>query len=149
MTRCGMLLVRGLATLGMLATPSAHASEPTYPVCPDGRYVLIGHPVRLGKHAAPISELTIVGGTIAIGSCTDAVSLRGTRYGTLVRARVNSCQGVKGALRIAARIMPTCEALVGTIKRKHHADSLLVARRGHLPGCGDGVLDKDGGEECE
>jgi hypothetical protein len=92
--------------------------------------------------------VVLEGGTLAIGGACPAVAAttKGSAKRTRVKARWAGCAGVAGPLRLTAKIVGGCGTMKGKLKRRGAKAERFVALRSV---CGDGVLDRAAGEQCE
>lgn len=96
--------------LMLLALPAAAAP------CPDGRFPLVGV-APIGSTGAD-EAVVLADGTVAIsGICPPvAAHVTGRKRATTIRARWKTCPGVRGRVKLKARMAaPACDVLRGTI----------------------------------
>src|SRR5262245_58065887 len=108
------------------------------------RFLIPDSPLLLG----PLGEAGVIvleGPRMSIATCAPVrITKAGGRH---LRAVWRTCTGIAGGVRLRATVAPDCKTLVGTIvARKANVRERFSAR---LSYCGDGVLDPDGGEQCE
>ncbi len=97
---------------------------------------------------AIVVEPTVVRMLGPDGGCEPtAVKRKPRRGGIDVRARWRSCAGIPGRVRLRARIDRACQVMTGVIvARKAKIQKPFRAERSW---CGDGLVDEEGGEQCE
>jgi hypothetical protein len=121
--------------------------RPSPPPCDPARYLLPA-PLLTGQ-AAPAGDAVQAGAAaIAIDGLCDAIApkiFRGTRQGTRVRAQWPACPGLRGRVTFAGTIVNGCSTLKGTFKARRFRRRLTGTRSG----CGDGRVDRGGGERCD
>jgi glucose/arabinose dehydrogenase len=130
---------------GVLLAPHVSAAG-TKPVpCEPGRYLDFSNLQLIDVDAYAIE----IGDTIAIPSGCPAVPLRRrvTRRGTKINVVLRDCSDPTGPVRLKARIDPTCLAMEGVWRSKK--DRLRVEFTAMRSVCGDGIVDEEGGEQCE
>lgn len=121
------------------------------PVCPGGRFVVHERPLLLDPTVV-VDGLTVQSEarllSVRSGCPVTRARLKGTKKGfTRVRARWASCNGLRGKVRIKARIDKTCRTITGKIRApRSKFKRKFVAT---LPACGDGIYDAEGGEQCD
>ena len=104
--------------------------------CRGAQYAIA--PVQVGDAETATVE---IGTRVGLGTAcplVDAAAIKTSRRGvTTVRGRWAACPGVRGRVRLRARVVDDCTRVVGTIRAKG------VRRRveGVLADCGDGILD--------
>src|SRR5262249_34535169 len=150
-----VLLLAFLVTLaGSTVEPAAREAQarrrqPKPPPCPGGGYGVGGAPLATDS-SVTLDSVTVdaASATIASGCAHTTAKLRGGRKGTKVRAVWSSCAGLRGRVRLKARIDPNCMTISGVLRAKkfkrRFIGSILQQGRGF---CGDGVLDD--GEVCD
>ena len=109
-----------------------------------------GHSLLSGAASPRIEALTLTASrTLAIASGCPAVSakLKGTKHGIRVVAKwpAGACAGLKGRIQLRARIDAKCQTMHGRL----HAKKLQRPFIAQLSRCGDGILDRDGDEQCD
>lgn len=121
----------------------ARAKPPTS--CPPGRF-LVDSLLPL----ASTEPVVISGKSISIGTACPPVTakLKGTKRGQVkVTVVWAACAGVAGKASLNAVLQADCNSLSGTfVARKAKIRKTFTARRSS---CGDGVVDRDGNEECD
>ena len=140
-------LVVLVAVALLVAGSSAQARKKKVlpPRCSDDRYVVSGAPIGIGG-AAPIQFVGIAGNSLTWGACAGGLKLKATKTGTKLTAKVGTCPGVSGPLKVTGLIDPTCGSMAATVKGKKR---LHVTFSAALSSCGDGVVDPVKGEACE
>lgn len=138
-----LLLVAAL--LGTVAVVSAHRAKPA--PCPDARWVVGAGAERLGDGSGAPVILALTDGAIALdGGCAPTVQhVRVGRKGTRLRLRIGACAGLS-AVRVQARLAPTCDAIVGTVRARRTKPIAFAATPSR---CADGVVDAGAGEQCD
>jgi hypothetical protein len=134
------------ALLVLCAVPEAVAKKRFRP-CPDARYLLPDQPSLVTGARGPDAGAVIVQGRqVAIeGGCTlVAAKVTPTRRGTRLDGRWRNC-GRLQRVRLIALVDPSCEVISGTLR----ARKVRKAFTGRRSECGDGLIDRRGGEECE
>src|SRR5207249_10796237 len=66
---------------------------------------------------------------------------------TKVNAAWRSCGGLRGKACRKASVDPTCKTMTGTLRARREKWERSFSAK--LSECGDGIVDIDGGEECE
>ena len=138
-----------LLTLMAAVTPAA-AKKPLPAQCPDGRFLVQGTPLIAGV-GTPTIEAVTFGPSVAISTGCTAMPAKvtRTRKGTVVKVAWPSCTGLPAKAKLSATILaPDCDTMKGALtapktKPKKHPLTALRSR------CGDGVVDADGGEQCD
>jgi len=139
-----------LAALALIpAAGRAHGAtahrRPQAERCSTGRFLVQAQPLIAGSQT-PAPDVIVLGTReLALGSgCPPAPRhLVETRKRTTLHASWAGCQGLKGKVRLTARIDASCETMVGTLRaRRFKRRFTAKAAR-----CGDGVVEV--GEECE
>jgi parallel beta-helix repeat protein len=132
-----------LSPFAGLALPKQAKPE----ACPDQRYLVQGSPVMTGD-ASPES-IVISHRRISLGSACPVthVRLRATKRGTRVKATWPSCKGVRGRTRLTATIGQTCETMSGTFESIRSRAKANFSANHSI--CGDGVVDRGAGEQCD
>jgi cysteine-rich repeat protein len=118
-------------------------------LCPPGRFLVVGEPLVTGAVATPaVDAIVIAPQGLSIDSGCGAVVFRQrtTKKGTRLRARWPFCQTGNGKVRLRALLAPSCDAMNGTFRMRHTPARPFHAVRTR---CGDGIVDRDGGEECD
>ena len=114
--------------------------------CPGGRFLSSG---SLLDPAASNEAVVIDGSQISIGSACARVAgkVKPAKGKVKVKAAWAACRGVPGKVRLVAAVFPECRAMSGTVQaRKAKIRKSFSASRSM---CGDGLLDRDAGEQCE
>lgn len=116
--------------------------------CPDGLFVATGTAFVPRDAAADSGEIDLANSQVAMGSACAPVPahLHATRRATIVTAKWPTCTGVRGRVKLKARIDSTCTTMTGTVKGRHFKRS-FVAHRQVASLCGNGVVDI--GETCD
>jgi cysteine-rich repeat protein len=125
------------------------AAPKRFPVCPPGRYVVnaASQPLIFGDLATKTDAVEVGGTTISIPSCGTARSKpRGTRGGTRLSARWKRCDTLRN-VSFTGTIDTACKTLQGVFKAKRQRAQRFPARLS--AGCGDGLVDRGLGEDCE
>jgi hypothetical protein len=129
---------------GIAQGATAHRRRPA-PRCSSGRFIVQAEPLIAGAQT-PAPDVIVLGAReLAIGSGCPAAPRRlvQSRKRTTLHATWASCQGLKGKVRLTARVDDTCETMTGTLRaRRFKRTFTATAAR-----CGDGVI--EAGEECE
>jgi hypothetical protein len=118
--------------------------------CPGGRYLLKDKFLVSGPENPAIDAVTMSGKEVSTASGCDAVgaTVKATKKGTVVRAKFSSCRNVTGRALLKAKLSLDCTTMTGLFTaRKSHIIKLPFSA--NLSRCGDGVVDLDGGEECD
>jgi cysteine-rich repeat protein len=145
---------RGLVVLAasvalVLAFAGIGRSKKTAPKpCPGGRYIVSGSALVTGDTSGP-NEPVVIGPQVSIGNACNPVhaKLKATKKGTTVTATWPSCQGLKGKVKLTAKLDPTCTSLTGKLTaKKSRLNESVVAQ---LSRCGDGIFDAGNGEQCD
>jgi Subtilase family len=148
----------GLRTLFLAATVVMLAADPSAArkaklkllPCTGSRFLLPAEaPLITGAAAVALDAVVLdEAGRISIASGCPAVraKLKPGRKRTLVRARwkKGACAGLRGKARLVGKLDATCTTLTGTLRAKKYRKRFTA----RLSTCGDGVLDRDGGERC-
>jgi RHS repeat-associated protein len=135
-----------LAVFGALAT---RAARPRPEPCPGGRFLLDPAAPPLVPGAVGPEVLVLeADGAVSITSGCELVTavVKAKRKATKVRATFPTCGSLANAKLRVKIVAPTCTALSGTLKVKREKVRKFTGR---LVPCGDGVVEPDGGEECE
>ncbi len=122
------------------------------PTCSPGRFLLDGGAPLLPSGVMPTPEAVTLAGSGAVSvasgcSPTRKVKLRRMGKKTALRARwpKGACAGASRAVRLVATIDPTCASMRGKLT----GSKLRRTFRATRSACGDGILDRDGLENCE
>jgi hypothetical protein len=119
------------------------------PPCPGGRFLVQGDALVAGDTAVSPEPVMLGGTQVSIGDvCSPTTaSVKASKQGTKVKARWAGCTGLTGKVKLKATIGSDCSVMNGTLKApKAKLTIPFVAQRSK---CGDGVLDKAGGEQCD
>ena len=119
------------------------------PACLGGRFLVEGPPlIRATPNGEP-DAVVIDGISVSLMSGCGATSgrIRVAKTGTKVNAVWPSCGGLRGKARLKARIDRTCKTMTGTLRARREKWKRSFSAK--LSECGDGIVDIDGGEECE
>jgi glucose/arabinose dehydrogenase len=141
----GFLRALSIAVVVALLAPRASLARTRPDPCAPGRYLDFLNLQLIDVDAYVIE----IGDTIAIPNGCPAVPLRQrvTRRGTKVNVVLRDCSGLTGPVRLKARIDPTCLTMRGVWRsRKDHLRIEFTANRSV---CGDGLVDEEGGEQCD
>src|SRR5437899_10989156 len=144
--KASMVLGVALAT-GLLG--SFRVVAEAAPACLGGRFLVEGPPlIRATPNGEP-DAVVIDGISVSLMSGCGATSgrIRVAKTGTKVNAAWPSCGGLRGKARLKARIDPTCKTMTGTLRARRERWKRSFSAK--LSECGDGIVDIDGGEECE
>lgn len=130
----------------VIAATASGDRKPQRVTCPGGRF-LAGGPLLDG---AAGNEPVVIDGTLfSIGAVCPPVGgkLKPAPGKVKVKAAWKACAGLAGKVRLVGALAPDCVVLSGTVKaRKASINKSFAARRST---CGDGVLDRDAGEQCD
>lgn len=151
MSRTPLLLALLLLLPFAAADEAAPAKRTPRPVCQGGRFVLpTGTPPLLPGGATP--EVIVLDDTgsrpavsLASGCAPTAATLKATKRGTTLAATWKRCGTLRKA-RLAGRFDAQCATLSATFKARKEKRRRIAATRS---ACGDGILDSNGGEQCE
>src|SRR5438876_332613 len=144
--KASMVLGVALAT-GLLG--SFRVVAEAAPACLGGRFLVEGPPlIRATPNGEP-DVVVIDGISVSLMSGCGATSgrIRVAKTGTKVNAVWPSCGGLRGKARLKARIVPTCKTMTGTLRARREKWKRSFSAK--LSDWGDGIVDIDGGEECE
>src|SRR5438067_2862242 len=144
--KASMVLAVGLAT-GLLG--SFRVVAEAAPACRGGRFLVRGPPLISATLTGEPDAVVIDGLSVSLMSGCGATSarIRVAKRGTKVNAVWASCGGLRGTARLEARIDPTCKTMTGTLRARREKWKRSFSAK--LLECGDGIVDIDGGEECE
>src|SRR5436309_4480769 len=144
--KASMVLAVALAT-GLLG--SFRVVAEAAPACLGSRFLVEGPPLISATPDGEPDAVVIDGISISLTSGCGSTSGKMTlaRTGTKVNAVWPSCDGLRGKVRLRARIDPTCKTMPGTLRARR--GKLKISLSAKLSECGDGIVDIDGGEECE
>jgi hypothetical protein len=120
------------------------------PVCPGGHFVPAA-PLLPGSATGGDDVLSLDATTgLAIGSlCGPAhVTVKGTRRGTTLKSTLHPCGSLTRA-RVTGLVAPDCVHLDGKLTAPHRRPRAQKFTARRPTSCGDGVVDSEGGEECE
>ncbi len=136
-------LVLGSVTLwGGAAVSRKPAATP----CPDARYLL---PAPLvADDGIALSAVAAGSASVAVADACEPVppkAFKATRKGTRVKAVWPGCAGLGGKVVFRGLVTGACETLQGRLKARRFRQRFTAARSA----CGDGVVDRDAGEECD
>jgi len=123
----------------------ADAAKPA--LCPDGRFMVQNGAVLVSGAAVP-NVLVVSGGTLAIASACDAAPgrVKAARKGTRLVGRWKPCGEIARVTLKGMIAAPDCTTMTGVVKAKKTPKVRFTAVRS---GCGDGIVDAGGGEQCE
>jgi len=142
-------MIRLLVLVPTLLAVSAISVVAKVTPCPGGRYLLdVGDAGLIFGDQTPTTDALTVGTTtLSTPTCGSThAKVKGTKKGTIVHAKWKTCSGLKKVAAVAT-IADSCATMRGTIKAKKVAARAFTARLS--TGCGDGLLDKGLGEQCE
>src|SRR5438876_40075 len=144
--KASMVLAAALAT-GLLG--SFRVVAEAAPACRGGRFLVEGPPLIGATPNGEPDAVVIDGIRVSLTSGCGATSgrIRVAKRGTKVNAVWPSCGGLRGKARLKARIDPTCKTMTGTLRARREKWKRSFSAK--LSECGDGIVDIDGGEECE
>ena len=144
--KASMVLAAALAT-GLLG--SFRVVAEAAPACRGGRFLVEGPPLISATLNGEPDAVVIDGISVSLMSGCGATSgrIRVAKRGTKVNAVWPSCGGLRGKARLKARIDPTCKTMTGTLRARRERWKRSFSAE--LSECGDGIVDIDGGEECE
>src|SRR2546425_6782993 len=144
--KASVVLAVALAT-GLLG--SFRVVAEAAPACRGGRFLVEGPPLISATLNGEPGAVVIAGISVSLMSGCGATSarIRVAKTGTKVNAVWLSCGGLRGKARLKARIDPTCKTMTGTLRARREKWKRSFSAK--LSECGDGIVDIDGGEECE
>src|SRR6266516_3712455 len=144
--KASMVLAAALAT-GLLG--SFRVVAEAAPACRGGRFLVEGPPLIGATPNGEPDAVVIDGIRVSVTSGCGATSGRigVAKRRTKVNAVWPSCGGLRGKARLKARIDPTCKTMTGTLRARREKWKRSFSAK--LSECGDGIVDIDGGEECE
>src|SRR5437773_3992887 len=144
--KASMVLAAALAT-GLLG--SFRVVAEAAPACRGGRFLVEGPPLIGATPNGEPDAVVIDGIRVSLTSGCGATSgrIRVAKRRTKVNAVWPSCGGLRGKARLKARIDPTCKTMTGTLRARREKWKRSFSAK--LSECGDGIVDIDGGEECE
>src|SRR5438067_2076057 len=144
--KASMVLAVGLAT-GLLG--SFRVVAEAAPACRGGRFLVEGPPLISATLNGEPDAVVIDGISVSLMSGCGATSarIRVAKRGTKVNAVWPSCGGLRGKARLKARIDRTCKTMTGTLRARRERWKRSFSAE--LSECGDGIVDIDGGEECD
>ena len=124
-----MVLAVALAT-GLLG--SFRVVAEAAPACLGGRFLVEGPPLISATPDGEPDAVVIDGISISLTSGCGSTSGKMTlaRTGTKVNAVWPSCDGLRGKVRLRARIDPTCRTMTGTLRARRGKLKISLA----LPG---------------
>src|SRR5882724_12486118 len=119
------------------------------PACRGGRFLVEGPPLISATPNGEPDAVVIDGISVSLMSGCGATSgrIRVVKKGTKVNAVWPSCGGLRGKARLKARIDRTCKTMTGTLRARREKWKRSFSAT--LSDCGDGIIDIDGGEECD
>jgi hypothetical protein len=105
-----------LMLCGWCSSTIAQETSPPAP-CLDGVFVVEGAPLLPDPSAEGADAVILRSGTVAIASgCPPvAAEIQQTMFGTLLYAEWRACGGVARAVRLRARVEPTCHKMEGVV----------------------------------
>src|SRR5205809_794937 len=144
--KASIVLAAALAT-GLLG--SFRVVAEAAPACRGGRFLVEGPPLIGATPNGEPDAVVIDGISVSLMSGCGATSarIRVAQRGTKVNAVWPSCGGLKGKARLKARIDRTCKTMTGTLRARR--EKWKRSFSAELSECGDGIVDIDGGEECD
>src|SRR5437773_316169 len=144
--KASMVLAVALAT-GLLG--SFRVVAEAAPACRGGRFLVEGPPLISATLNGEPDAVVIDGISVSLMSGCGATSarIRVAKRGTKVNAVWPSCGGLRGKARLKARIDRTCKTMTGTLRARR--EKWKRSFSAELSECGDGIVDIDGGEECD
>src|SRR5213080_2551532 len=144
--KASMVLAVALAT-GLLGSFLVVADAA--PACRGGRFLVEGPPLIGATPNGEPDAVVIDGISVSLMSGCGATSarIRVAKRGTKVNAVWPSCGGLRGKARLKARIDRTCKTMTGTLRARRERWKRSFSAE--LSECGDGIVDIDGGEECD
>src|SRR5437667_171515 len=144
--KASMVLGVALAT-GLLG--SFRVVAEAAPACLGGRFLVEGPPLISATPNGEPDAVVIDGISISLISGRRATSGRITvaKTETKVNAVWPPCGGLRGKVRLRARVDPTCKTMTGTLRARREKWKRSFSAK--LSECGDGIVDLGGGEECE
>src|SRR5438046_4084478 len=144
--KASIVLAAALAT-GLLG--SFRVVAEAAPACRGGRFLVEGPPLIGATPNGEPDAVVIDGIRVSLTSGCGATSGRigVAKRRTKVNAGWPSCGGLRGKARLKARIDPTCKTMTGTLRARREKWKRSFSAK--LSECGDGIVDIDGGEECE
>src|SRR5947208_1185085 len=144
--KASMVLAAALAT-GLLG--SFRVVAEAAPACRGGRFLVEGPPLIGATPNGEPDAVVIDGIRVSLTSGCGATSGRigVDKRRTKGNAVWPSCGGLRGKARRKARIDPTCKTMTGTLRARREKWKRSFSAK--LSECGDGIVDIDGGEECE
>src|SRR5262249_2823625 len=136
-----------LVALPLLLWSAAPAGAGATPC--DGIGFMLDAPLVAGDTIDSHGPVRLEGGKVSFGAFCTPVRVHVERRGRAfaLRARWKPCDGLRGVVRLSARVDPACTALTGTLRTPRsgvRAPFTATASR-----CGDGVIDAERGEQCE
>src|SRR5947207_13426277 len=144
--KASMVLAAALAT-GLLG--SFRVVAEAAPACRGGRFLVEGPPLigatPNGEPDAVVIDAIRVSPTRRCGATSGRIRVAKRR--TKVNAVWPSCGGLRGKARLKARIDPTGNTMTGTLRARR--EKWKRSFSAELSECGDGIVDIDGGEECD
>src|SRR5262249_34451843 len=147
--RASRALLSTLALGVLVSAAPALAKTGRHQRCPGGRFMVEGSALVAGDQAALSQPIVVSDGEVSIGAVCQSVRgrLKTSKRGTSVNAHWARCIGVIGRVRLKATILPSCAAMGGvlTVRRARLSEHFSS----HLSTCGDGMVDRGAGEECE
>lgn len=114
--------------------------------CPGGTFIVQGAPLTIGGDRSPVDRLQIGQGRLVLAACSGGVTLKGTKKGTRLTAKLSGCAGLVGKLTVTGLIAPSCQNVDVTAKARKQR---TIKFKATLSRCGDGTLDAAAGEQCE
>ena len=116
--------------------------------CAGGRFLVQGEPL-VGEAADGPGAVLLASGEIAIQDLCPAVRVRSrvTPKGTRVKAGWKACPPLTGRVQLRGMISPTCQTLTARLTAKKSKLHRSFTARAST--CGDQVVDRANGEECD
>ncbi len=126
------------------------ADSKKFTLCPGGRFVVPKGQAPLVEGSTTPDTDSIVfgnGGQLVLEECGGTtVKLHAKKKFTTVNAKWAQCGNFQKVKLVGKIASPACDTLSGTVKGKKLQAKSFTAK---LSRCGDGILDRGGGEECD
>ena len=144
------LVVAAVSVVSLVAVIApVGARKPTPQPCPPARYVVAHGAEAIVGDTAPLpAVVAVVGRQVSLGAHCPLISASVTankRGMTIVKAHWGAC-GTLSKVRLTATIPGDCRAMKGVVRAKKVAPQQFDAT---LSACGDAIVDRDAGEECD
>lgn len=139
------LALAAILVVGTGAKRGGTRSEP----CPDGRFLAAQGLPALGAASTTPPLVVLEGTQVSIPDlCAPArVKRTAKRQGTVLQAVWPHCGDLPGKVRLRATIEPGCGTMTGTLRDARAKLNATFAAA--LSACGDGTIDRGGGEACD